>query len=254
MVWNLWFWIFKIQDSSTPNLLQICLFHWFPTWSSPAHQNVYARKSSGNRHLLSWESKGPLPWATFFSGYIAGLIKKGSSCFFLDSLRTVLVGPETFEYPPTPNILFWYCDHFQGGYYLSQDVQDELLQRGIGSMFFLIRDKERHQTSIKLPGSQKLEPPYWYCWWFRNPARKPVDVVNIPVFIGFLYVPSGCLEFLPVSRCSNILFTPGKRFPKLDFAHIFQVGWFNQQLGIWAYLRLDLFPERSFELIVGFYM
>ena len=172
MVWNLWFWIFKIQDSSTPNLLQICLFHWFPTWSSPAHQNVYARKSSGNRHLLSWESKGPLPWATFFSGYIAGLIKKGSSCFFLDSLRTVLVGPETFEYPPTPNILFWYCDHFQGGYYLSQDVQDELLQRGIGSMFFLIRDKERHQTSIKLPGSQKLEPPYWYCWWFRNPARK----------------------------------------------------------------------------------
>ena len=31
----------------------------------------------------------------------------------------------------------------------------------------------------------------WYGWWFRNPT--PVDMVNIPLFTGFLYIPGRVL-------------------------------------------------------------
>ena len=38
-------------------------------------------------------------------------------------------------------------------------------------------------------------PPYG--WWFRNPADSPVDVEDIPVFIGFeRHIPCGCFRFL----------------------------------------------------------
>ena len=37
----------------------------------------------------------------------------------------------------------------------------------------------------------------WYCWWFRNPARKPVEVGNVSHDLqGFLHFPGGCLRFL----------------------------------------------------------
>ena len=30
-----------------------------------------------------------------------------------------------------------------------------------------------------------LARAWWYCWWFRNPANSPVDMVNIPLFTCF---------------------------------------------------------------------
>ena len=33
-------------------------------------------------------------------------------------------------------------------------------------------------------------------WWFRNPANSPVNMENIQLFTGFLYIPGGCLGFL----------------------------------------------------------
>ena len=34
------------------------------------------------------------------------------------------------------------------------------------------------------------------CWCFRNPARKPADLLNITLFTESLYIPGGCLGFL----------------------------------------------------------
>ena len=38
---------------------------------------------------------------------------------------------------------------------------------------------------------------FWYGWWFRNPAIYQFRLVNIRCFFRFLYIPGGCLEFLP---------------------------------------------------------
>ena len=37
--------------------------------------------------------------------------------------------------------------------------------------------------------------PLAYCWWFRNPANQ-LDMVIIPLFAGYLYIPGGCLGCL----------------------------------------------------------
>ena len=39
----------------------------------------------------------------------------------------------------------------------------------------------------------------WYgFWWFRNPARKPVEVGSFSHYLqGFSTIPGGCLGFLP---------------------------------------------------------
>ncbi len=34
--------------------------------------------------------------------------------------------------------------------------------------------------------------------------RSPVDIVNIPLFTGFLYIPGGCLGFLPSTICTHM--------------------------------------------------
>ena len=31
----------------------------------------------------------------------------------------------------------------------------------------------------------------WCCWWFRNPARKPVDMENLPLFTWHLHISGG---------------------------------------------------------------
>ena len=51
----------------------------------------------------------------------------------------------------------------------------------------------------------------------QNPA--PVDMVNIPLFIGFLYIPGGCLGFLPSTVCHLSFRVPG--------AHLSSAGCMN---------------------------
>ena len=37
-----------------------------------------------------------------------------------------------------------------------------------------------------------------YCCWFRNPARKPVEIGRFSHYLqGFSTIPGGCLGFLP---------------------------------------------------------
>ena len=61
---------------------------------------------------------------------------------------------------------------------------------------------------------------FQYCWWFRNPARKPADMGVSPHYLqGFSTIPGGCLGFLLatvfvqwiVVFFSTTIF--GKRFP-----------------------------------------
>ena len=35
-----------------------------------------------------------------------------------------------------------------------------------------------------------------YCWWFRNPPNQ-LRLVVYPIVYGVLYIPGGCLGFLP---------------------------------------------------------
>ena len=37
----------------------------------------------------------------------------------------------------------------------------------------------------------------WYCWWFRNPANQLRLAAYPIILLVFLYIPGGCLGFLP---------------------------------------------------------
>ena len=41
-----------------------------------------------------------------------------------------------------------------------------------------------------------LNRPQRFGWWFGNPVNSAVDLVDISIFIGVLYIPGGCLGFL----------------------------------------------------------
>ena len=50
-------------------------------------------------------------------------------------------------------------------------------------------------------------PVLWYCWWFRNPANQLRLVVYTSLYIyKVLYIPGGCLGFLPSTVLNQVVF------------------------------------------------
>ena len=103
---------------------------------------------------------------------------------------------------------------FLEGGHIRQRVRVQLQERSVFSSWKLCTWMMFFFFSAEFFRGKKRPPFLWVwltkrmvcCWWFRNPACKPVEVVVYPIIYRDLYIPGGCLGFLNHQQyCSWIL-------------------------------------------------
>ena len=143
------------------------------------------------------------------------------------------------------NFCFSHCWCFQKFW---RFIDKEQIYTKIREEAWLICYNSKFEANSKSKAQQLRRHWPWYCWWFRNPANQ-LRLVVYPIIYKVLYIPGGCLGFLPSTICiwtewmlnqKNVVTPTFQHWPKFHALLFMRERTWDQSFEGWIFCGLRL--------------